>query len=449
MNPGGSFSERCVRRLGLVRGRQPAASPPSRDRYGNNRVDYGTPLAARLAGLVWLWAVGWNAALTLGAERPGVFPLSRPTEDTVVPVDGPAFVGTLVEADRQWQLVFRHPEGQRRLKAEDVVRFGTWHELARSPLVLLADGSILAAEVLSLDRRSVEVDWRVGGEIRVPRELVRAIAMQTPADRLRREQLLDALADTSANSDQLILVNGDRWAGTLESLANRKLRFLAALGPTTVEVGRVRAIAFDPRLIQPFEARTFRVVAGFRDGSRLVLASLRLGGNTLEGVTAGGLAIRTSAEAMVALQPLGGRVTYLSDLVPAEYRHVPYLDLSWPFRKDRHVRGGWLRAGGRLYLKGLGVHSAARLTYRLEPPCRRFEAELAVDDHTEGRGSVGFRIFVDGKLRYTSPPIRGGQPPVPVAVDLAGANRLDLVVDYGEEADVLDDANWLDARLVR
>ncbi len=372
----------------------------------------------------------------------------------MVPVDGPAFVAPLVEIDRQGELTFGRPGAQRRLKLEEFVRFGTWHELARGPLVVLADGGILAAEVLSLDQRTVAVDWRLAGEIHLARDAVRALALRTPADRLRREQWLDTLAHSPATpyppvADQLILVNGDRWTGTLHAVADRKVRFSTTLGPTEIELKRVRALVFHPGLLQPGESRGPRLVAGFRDGSRLVLASLRIEGNALEGRTAGGLAIRTPASALVALEPLGGPVTYLSDLEPAEYRHVPYLELSWPFRKDRHVEGGWLRAGGRLYLKGLGVHSACRLTYRLERPYRRFAAELAIDDHAGGRGSVGFRIFVDGQLRYTSPPIRGGEAPVPVVVDLAGAKRLDLVVDYGEEADVRDLADWLEARLVR
>ena len=58
---------------------------------------------------------------------------------------------------------------------------------------------------------------------------------------------------------------------------------------------------------------------------------------------------------------------YLSDLKPAEYHQTPYLDLPWPYQTDRNVTGGLLRCGGRLYLKGLGVHSAARLVYKISP----------------------------------------------------------------------------------
>ncbi len=113
------------------------------------------------------------------------------------------------------------------------------------------------------------------------------------------------------------------------------------------------------------------------------------------------------------------------------------------------MTGGQLRCGGRLYLKGLGLHSAARLSYRLDRPWSRFQAEVGIDGSTGGRGSVGYRIFVDGKQKYVSPPIRGGMPPQAVSIDLTGAKRLDLVVDFGEAGDVMDHADWLNARLVK
>jgi len=108
-----------------------------------------------------------------------------------------------------------------------------------------------------------------------------------------------------------------------------------------------------------------------------------------------------------------------------------------------------LRVDGRTYLKGLGMHSASRITFALSEPYRRFQSALAVDDLAEGGGSVAFRVFVDGQVRYSSPVIRGGQDPLPISVDLAGATRLDLVVDFAERADELDRADWLDARLIR
>jgi hypothetical protein len=39
-------------------------------------------------------------------------------------------------------------------------------------------------------------------------------------------------------------------------------------------------------------------------------------------------------------------------------------------------------------------------------------------------------------------------PPRPIAVDITGGKRLDLVVDFADRADELDHADWLSARVV-
>jgi hypothetical protein len=130
------------------------------------------------------------------------------------------------------------------------------------------------------------------------------------------------------------------------------------------------------------------------------------------------------------------------------------LRLSWPYELDRAVQGDLLRAGGKLLLKGIGMHSAARLTYDLDREYRRFDAELAIDDAAGGKGSVVFRVFVDdgdGRWRstFTSGVIRGGAPPVPMSVELKGAKRLSLLVEFADRGDERDEADWLDARLIR
>ena len=263
-----------------------------------------------------------------------------------------------------------------------------------------------------------------------------------------------------------MLRNGDAVTGSITGLDDETIRLETDAGQLAIRTDRVAAVVFNPALRRRVPARGPCGWVGLADGSRLIATRLLLEGKSLKITIAGGsqwstpheppLAAShqkmTAAEELVFLQPLGGRVTYLSDLKPTGYRHEPFLDLPWPWRADRNVTGGRLRAAGRLYLKGIGVHSAARLTYTTDEPYRRFEAELAVDDSTAGAGSVRFRIHVDGKRKYTSEIIRGGGKPVPVRVDLAdfaSGSRIDLFVDYADRADQLDRADWLDARLVK
>ena len=263
--------------------------------------------------------------------------------------------------------------------------------------------------------------------------------------------MLDRVARGQGQTDRLILDNGDELTGLIETetLASDKLKIKGNLGPVEVAVRRVVALVFNPALRQQPAAQAGAAWIGLGDGARLLAARLQLEGDSLELTTLSGAKWKAAAKDLVFLMPQTGRAVYLSDIRPDEYRFLPYLETKWPYKTDRNVTGGQLRCGGRLYLKGLGVHSAARLSYRLDRPWSRFQAEVGIDDSTGGRGSVGFRVFVDGKQKYTSPPIRGGMPPQAVSIDLAGAKQLDLVVDYGEAGDVMDHADWLNARLVK
>jgi hypothetical protein len=157
------------------------------------------------------------------------------------------------------------------------------------------------------------------------------------------------------------------------------------------------------------------------------------------------------------IQPVATRYSFLSDRPTAGFKHIPFLSTPWTLGIDRNVLGGALRSAGHFYSKGLGMHSAARSAYHLGRQFRWFEADLALDDAAQTRGSVVFRVFIDRspagqlpewKLAYESPVVRGGAPPIPVRVDLTGAEQLALVVDFAERGDERDYANWLLARLI-
>ena len=120
----------------------------------------------------------------------------------------------------------------------------------------------------------------------------------------------------------------------------------------------------------------------------VVATALVVRGNEVELTLTGGLKWKAPRESFTLVQPLAGKATYLSDLTAESYRHLPFLSTTWPYRTDRNVAGTQLRSGGRLYAKGIGMHSASRLTYRLDGLYKRFEADLALDDQTAGGGSV-------------------------------------------------------------
>ena len=380
--------------------------------------------------------------------------IARGETPLAVPVDGQRFPADLIAADAKWQLTFSADGKPRILPAADLVRWGALAEPTRGPIVALADGGLLAVDtsssaVLRADKESLTVDSKLFARLKLPLESLAGIVFQPPGGPQERDLLLDRVLRAAGDSDRLLLDNGDELTGLVEAIQSETVQLHAEAGTGKIETPRVVAVIFNPALRQKPKQQPLRAWAGFADGSRLLADRLLLDESAVRITTALGHTWKTSPKSLVALQPLGGRAVYLSDLKPAEYRHTPWLALTWPFQADRNVTGGRLRCGGRLYLKGLGLHSKAELIYALDGAYRRFDAELGIDDSTAGRGSVQFRVLVDGQEKYSSKTIRGGGTAVPISIDLSGAKRLELVVDFADRADVLDRADWLGARLVR
>ncbi len=371
------------------------------------------------------------------------------TAQEAVPVDGEPFAGQLVGVDAEWQLTFRDDGQTRQLPAEELVRWGTCVEPTEQPLLVLADGGLLAAEVLAIDAENLTVDSALFGRLALPLETVAGVVFQLPPVPARRDRLLDRVGTAEGHADSVWLLNGDEISGLIEAVDEDTVRVQADVGPIPIEIARIAALVFNPDLKQQPKPTGPRAWIGTTDGSRLLATQLQLDDKRLRLTTSAGLTWKTDPGELVWLQPFGGRAVYLSDLEPTDYRHEPFLNLSWPYQTDRSVTGTHLRADGRIYFKGLGTHSAARLSYRLDESYARFEAELAIDDSTESRGSVQYRILVDGTEKYASPIVRGSDPPLSVKVETTDAKRLELIVDYAEQADQQDHANWLNARLIR
>jgi len=271
--------------------------------------------------------------------------------------------------------------------------------------------------------------------------------MQLPASSLDRDRLLDAAANGEEDGERVVMLNGDQMRGELVGLDDQSVSLRTAVGPVQLDFERVSTIT----LAAPTDSgkRSDDVaIVGLADGSRVVVDEFTIEDQNAVLKVGGGLSWKTEVEEVVFLQPASPRIAHLSDLKPIGYRHVPFLDRTWRFQNDRNVLGGRMRCAGKMHLRGVGMHTAARISYVPPENARAFQASLGIDDVTEGLGSVRFRVFVDGSQKYVSPTVRGQEAPVPVSVDVKGASRVDLVVDFADRADVQDIANWLDARFI-
>jgi hypothetical protein len=97
---------------------------------------------------------------------------------------------------------------------------------------------------------------------------------------------------------------------------------------------------------------------------------------------------------------------------------------------------------------GLGAHAVSFIEYPLDGQFRSFEVTVGIDGSTEGRGSVVFRIFVDGKEQASSGILSGFSKPKTLKIDnLDKAQRLILSVSDAEDGNRDDLANWVDGKL--
>jgi hypothetical protein len=393
---------------------------------------------------------GWFYA-ALGATLLSVRPVcaAPPAAAEAIPIDGPAFAAEMLGIDSEGTAHFSVAGEPRSLPLADLVLWGAPADPRPGDVrVLLADGGAIVAETLTLDEDSLGIDSDLVGRLEFPLAQIAGILFRSPIDRLARDTLADRLTAPAGDSDRLLLDNGDELAGTLRDLGETQLTFATAAGDVKIERDRVVGLAFNPRLIDRPAASAAGVLVGLADGSLLRVERLATEDARADLQLSADQVAYAPRESITVVQPVGGRATYLSDLKPAGYVHVPYLQLPWEYRADRNVLGGGLRGGGVAYQKGLGMHSTARITYKLDRPWRRFQAEACIDDAAGPGGSVVFRVFVDKQERFTSPVVRGGDARIPIDIDITGGKTISLIVDFAERGDMLDHADWLNARLV-
>ena len=416
-------------------------------------------------------------------------PASAP-RGTAVLVDGRRLTGSLADIDDQWNVTLLVDGQTERFAAADLVRWGAPVDPAGGSVeLLLADGGSLVGRLHATDLDQVALDTRSLGLVYVPWEHLRALLVRPSSHAAARDLFAAELTSHADDCDLLVLRNGDRFAGTLIGMQPRQVSFEAELGELELPLDQIAGIALNPTLLATPPSAQLRVVVGLADGSYLPITRVEAvtatsdaaqknaaqasgataeqrGGDAGDGpqrtadeqpaptrrlkLTAGDdRSVVAPLEQIVLLQTFGGRAVYVSDLEVESFRHVPFLSLSWPYELDRNVLGSRLQSAGQVYFKGVGVHSASRLTFNAEGAYRRLAGSLALDDAAGTRGSVVFRVFADGQQRFASSVCRGGEQPVPFSVDIRGARQISLVVDFADRGDESDYANWLDVHLVR
>jgi hypothetical protein len=295
-----------------------------------------------------------------------------------------------------------------------------------------------------------------GRDVSLPLAAVAVLWQIAPDRTLDAEKFRRRLVSGTRTRDIVCLRNGDIVAGVLNGLDQENVEVEVENKRVVVKMPQVAYIAFNTELAAPLRpkgvyARLIFTGTQGGEGGRLSLTSASCDGATLTGTTVFGARLRVPLHEVAALDLHQGRAVYLSDLKPSQYDYHPYLDAVWPFAADGTVAEHDLLLAGSTYDKGISLHSHSRLTYRLAGAYKRFEALVGLDDKDGRRGSVRIRVLADGEpLDIGADRERTARSdPLPIGVNVEGVRELTLEVQFGDNGDVQDVVDWIDARLVK
>lgn len=417
-------------------------------------------------------------ALPLLAIAAGPLPLAHP-------VRGEPFAAKLAGIDPDWNISLATDGKERVLALPDLALWGSYRDASAGPQLLLADGSIVLADVLDLGTDSVTIGDATGlgrilwNESTLPLRQLTAILYQPSADSLERDKQLERLHSTERKEDEVWLTSGEIITGRVVSLPRfgrflppapppqaevLKLSRRGVTEPLTIPLAKVAALVFSAAQSPTTKARPSAWL-GTNEGSLLsarkvttekdqVMIELQGGGSLKVFMETGDDDTPTFWDQVTLLQTTSPKVVYLSELPGPAYKHIPFTSQEWPLGVDQNVLGGRLRTGEAVLLRGLGMHSASRVAYDLKGDEQRLEALFALDERTKLHGSVIGKVLLEmepGKwtTAWESPIVRGGDAPLSISLPLQGARRLVLLVEFADRGDEWDHANWLSARLVR
>jgi len=328
------------------------------------------------------------------------------------------------------------------------------------PHFILANGDRIPVKAVRLAGERLHFrhpDLAGGQEASLPLAALSVWWVTAPDRAADPQKLRRSLATRPRTRDVILLRNGDTVEGVLSALGADEAAVEVGKKKVAVKLGQVAAVALSTELADALRpkgpyARLVLAGTGVAAGTRLSLTSAECADwSTLTGTTVFGAKVRVPVERVAALDVLQGAAVYLSDLKPAKYEYLPFTDGAWPWAADGNAAGHDLRLGGAVWDKGLGLHSHGRLTYALPAGFRHFEALVGLDERDGAGGSVRVKVLADGKPLDlgVARAITAKSAPLPVRVPVAGARELTLEVEFGENGDVQDVVNWVDARLVR
>ena len=323
----------------------------------------------------------------------------------------------------------------------------------------LLGGDLLRGQVEGLDEERLGLG--LAGGTRLTIGVDDLLALRFPG-RMREGEPAPARPESGDRLYRLLPRGVDRVDGLLIGFSPEGIQFEGRVGERTYAWGDVVALFVEPleepAALDSKDATPVRV--NLNDGGHFQANYQSIGPDGVR-LHNGSEEILLPLELISELLVLNDRYALLAwQAVDSDAVLAPFdepggepLGMVWKHQIDRSVGRQVLRVGGQVWSRGIGVHAPSRLTWKLDGQWSHLRTQAGLQDQARVpriKGSVHFRILVDGKVLYTSPLARSGDAALVLPdVPLAGAQELVLEVDDGGDGPVMDRANWLRPMLLR
>ncbi|HTL51411.1 MAG TPA: NPCBM/NEW2 domain-containing protein, partial [Planctomycetota bacterium] len=410
-----------------------------------------------------LLAVGCSTAMAIGGEAPPDVPApdvpAPHGPDTlqnipghVTTIDGRSVEGDISAADAT-SLTVDTAQQPKRIKLADAIEinFADTKRLHTAGFqVLFLDGSGLNVDkIVSATEDSLKVNAAsLGGDATLPLDHIMGVVFDVNAK--KAGDYRNAIMTRQADHDFVLLPNQDSVAGKL-NLPSWKDRTV------TVDVdGQAREFKGEDAVGVRLQVLAEKVVPpALHVEVTLIDGSLLTG--LLDGVDKGKLVVDVQGAklgfltgAIRSIHVVGSRMKYLSELEPSEKEEYPLLKslpTAFPMHKNRTSAGKPILLNSKPYESGLGVHAYSHLTYSLNQQYEMFYTLVGIDDNMAKPGKIQYQVLVDGEVKKTG--ALSSHKADAVEVDVKGARKLELIVNFGDDNDQGDSVVWANARLIK
>ncbi|HEX3601965.1 MAG TPA: NPCBM/NEW2 domain-containing protein [Lacipirellulaceae bacterium] len=401
---------------------------------------------------------------------------------TVTRLDGSTVTGELQNWDEH-QLVVKTSAGEERLTIDQLTSL-RWPAPASAEkpgdklpgVVELTDGSqipigalrVAGDDALLKVERSAE---KGDAEIKVPAKSISTVRFQKLDGALVKQW--DEIRNQKSPSDVLIIIKRDGKSldyveGIVGEITDDKVEFKLDGETNRIDRAKVAGVIYYHR-DRARTAETKFILHG-RSGLQASSVKLAINEGMVDITTAGGVSLRWPIDDLEAADFSAGKVMYLSDMNPASQSWTPLVGLPEGVtlaaeygqpRRDRSAFSNMLTLPAtdksdaasqstaiQTFKKGLALRSRSELVYRVPDGFNRFTALAGIDPVTTSTGNVRLSILADDRSLLEAD-IAGNQPPQPIDVQLNGAKRLKIIVDFGQNLDTGDWLNLCDAKIAK